>query len=197
MKKKAKVLIFCNRSNECRCGSSEARPIAASIVCNMSCQDMDWSVIKALVAAGHVLPLPINKFSRARHAHNAPLRVVRWLLQQGMTFDDEMLRMAAQAGRVDILQLAHSMRVPITLDTITAAARKSHWEVLVWACRNGVPVECTRILHLLRHEHYISFTFDEQKAELVSLLQDVQQQVVREEDADGAKRAQKRRKSKS
>ncbi len=133
---------------------------------------MSWLVIQALVAAGHALPTPINTFALRHGAFNAPLSLVRWLLQHGMTFDHDMLQMAAQSGRVDIIQLAHSMRVPITPDIITAAAKTSHWEVLVWACRNGVPVEHTRILHLDQLNR-VDFKFDEQHAELVSLLQDV------------------------
>ncbi len=124
----------------------------------------------------------------------APLSVVRWWLQQGMTFDGEMLLQAARCGRVDILQLAHSMRmrgrVRITAAMITAAAQESKWQVLVWACRNGVPVD-DKLMEQLQSLKPINFAFAKQKAELVSLLQRVH-----EKDAHDAKRAQKRRKSK-
>ncbi len=91
----------------------------------------DWSVIQALVAAGHSLPEDINLFVHThRVCDTATLSVVRWLLQQGMVFDIEMLMKAAQLGRVDIVQLAHTnARVPITAAMIDAAARNNKWEV--------------------------------------------------------------------
>ncbi len=128
----------------------------------------------------------------------APLSVVRWWLQQGMTFDGEMLLQAARCGRVDILQLARSMRMRITAAMITAAVQGSKWQVLVWACRNGVPVDDT-LMEQLQSIEPIYFAFAEQKAELVSLLRRVREcgpdVAARKKDADGAKRAQKRRKS--
>ncbi len=158
---------------------------------------MSWPVIQALVAAGHVLPKPINRFALAHHAYNAPMSVVRWLLQQGMTFESDLLLCAARAGRVDILQLAYSKRVPITADMISAAASESKWEVLVWACRTGVIFDCAHMQQLLRRKS-LAFSFAEQKFELVELLRDLRKRggpaaAAREEDAD---RTQKRRKSK-
>ncbi len=76
---------------------------------------------------------------------------------------------AARAGRVDILQLAHSMRVPVTAEMITAAALDSKWNVLVWACRNGVPVDCTRMWEVLLQEDAV-FVSGAQKMELLALL---------------------------
>ncbi len=157
---------------------------------------MLWPVIQALVAAGHVLPKPINRFALERLAYNAPMSVVRWLLQQGMTFDNDMLLSAARAGRLDILQLAYSKRVPITADMITAAASESNWEVLVWACHKGVIFDLAPVQQLLRQKHQ-TFSFAEQKSELVELLRDVSKRggapaASHEEDAD---RTQKRRKS--
>ncbi len=152
-----------------------------------------------------MLPKPINQFARMQGAHHAPLSVVRWLLQQGMNFDFKMLREAAHAGRVDILQLAHSMRVPITADMIAEAALNSKWEVLVWASRNGVPIDYAHIQHQLLLQSR-KFIYPEQRAELLHLLRHVYKHeppaaaaAAPEEDADGtggANLAQKRRKSK-
>ncbi len=183
-----------------RCGRGHARPIAAATPCVS--ENAPWPVIQALVAAGHVLPKHINQFARACKVHDAPLSAVRWWLQQGMTFDDEMLLQAARCGRVDILQLAHSIhmrgRVRITAAMITAAAQESKWQVLVWACRNGVPVDDT-LMEQLQSLKPIddNFAFAKQKAELVSLLRRVREcgpdVALRKKDADGAKRAQKSR----
>ncbi len=141
------MLTHLFRTYQCHCGPN---PIAASTPCNIS-KDTHWFVIQALVAAGHVLPKPINQFALEHRAYDAPLSVMRWLLQkQGMTFESKMLVEASRSGRVDILQLAHNMRVPITADTITAAGEELKWGVLVWACRNGVPIDCARMQNLLR-----------------------------------------------
>ncbi len=63
------------------------------------------------------------------------MSAVRWLLQQGLTFDCQLILQAARFGRVDILQPAHSVRVPITADMITEAISHKNWEVLVWASK--------------------------------------------------------------
>ncbi len=142
------------------------------------------------------MPKPLNQFAHSQGAYNAPLSVVRWLLQQGMTFDNDMLLCAARAGRLDILQLAYSKRVPITADMISAAVLESKWEVLVWACRKGVIFDCAHMQQLLRRKS-LAFRFAEQKSELVELLRDVRKRggpaAASREDID---RAPKRRKSK-
>ncbi len=160
----------------------------------MSYNAMPWSVIQALVSAGHLLPKDINQFALKHDIIEASLSVVRWLLQQGMRFDSEILSEAARAGRVDILQLAHTMCVPITADMINTGT----WEVVIWACRNGVPVNSTILQQLVRTTDL--FDFPEQKAELLSLLRSVRKhQPPVPADSDGAgdgSRAHKRRKSK-
>ncbi len=135
----------------------------------MSFVDMDWSVVQALVAAGHVLPKPINAFAVKHHAFNAPMSVVRWLLQQGMTLEGGILLDAARAGRLDVLQLAQNMHIPITVDEIHVACSNSHWEVLSWACRHGVPVDWERLQKLLLVKG-LRFKSEEQKTEVISLF---------------------------
>ncbi len=157
----------------------------------MSFPYIPWPVIKALVAAGHVLPKPIYQFALKHHVGDEPLSTWRWLLQQGMPFDSAVLLSVAGSGRLDVLQLAYSNRVPITADIITEAARQSRWAVLVWACRNGVIFDCAHIQQLLLRQKYLRFSFDEQKSELLELLQDM-----RKHDGPAADRAQKRRTSK-
>ncbi len=152
--------------------------------------------MQALVAAGHILPKHINQF--ARIAFDTPLSVVRWLLQQGMTFENEMLMNIARFGRVDILQLAHSIHVPITADMIAAAAISSHWNVVIWACRNDVPVDCACIQQWLGQIQLL-FQYPEQQEELLSLLRHTskhQEQRAQGDRAGAAIRPQKRRKSK-
>ncbi len=158
---------------------------------------MRWRIMQALVAAGHVLPKPTNRLPLEQYLYHAPVSAVCWLLQQGIVFDSDTLLSAARAGRLDILQLAYSKRVPITAEMISAAALKSKWEVLVWACRNGVIFDCAHMEQLLRQK-YQTFSFAEQKLELLELLRDVRKRggapaASREEDAD---RTQKRRRSK-
>ncbi len=128
-----------------------------------------FTVIQALAAAGHVLPLQHNTDVRIDFLQ---LSVVRWRLQQGILPDSQLLHKAAFAGRTDILQLAHTLRLPITADMIRAAATKSKWEVLVRACRNGVPFDYERMQQLLRQKDPRHDFYDqEQQAELLSLLQ--------------------------
>ncbi len=153
----------------------------------MSNHSMPWRVIQALVSAGHSIPKPINLFARAHDLRLRwlPLSVVRWLLQQGMTFSSEILMDAAIGGRVDILQLAHSARAPITTTLIDEAAIALQWPVLVWACRNGVPVDCINLEQLVRQSS--KFDFPEQKVELLSMLRGVRKRELHvQADADGA-----------
>ncbi len=44
-------------------------------------------------------------------------------------------------------------RVPITTDMIHEATAKLQWNVLVWACRNGVPFDYKRMPQLLRQNN--------------------------------------------
>ncbi len=193
--------FWSHRNYQCQCGGRRALPLAASTPCDMPLDNRHmWDVMKALVAAGHVLSKSANQIARIHLSPDSPLSAVRWLVQQGMTFDSELLAWSARAGRVDMLQLAHNMRVPITAEVITAAAAESNWEVLVWASRNGVPIDCARLQQLLRQKRS-KFKFPEQKAELLALLRDVRKRTLAhtEEKVDGAgdaKRPQKRRKAK-
>ncbi len=128
-------------------------------------RNASWSVIQALVAAGHTLPKPLNRFAIRGAVHAAPLSVVRWLLQHGMSLDTELLTHAAQADRVDILQLAHAQGAPIAAEVIEAATASGKWEAVVWACRNGVAFDIDRVQLRLRN--------CSSKPELLAMLQDM------------------------
>ncbi len=115
------------------------------------------------------------------------------MLQQGKTFEYAILSEFVRAGRVDILQLAHAMHAPITADMIDSG----NWEVVIWACRHGVPVNCERLEQLVRQSS--RFDFPEQKSELLSLLRCVRKRplsVLADAKVAGGddSRAQKRRK---
>ncbi len=130
---------------------------------------MDMQIIKALVTTGHVPHLPSSLLAYFQLDPHLQLADVQWLLQQRVSIDSETLLWAARAGREDVLHLAHNMHVPIATDVITAAAAKFNWGVLVWALRNGVPVDCVHIQRLLCQQG-AKFKFAEQQGELLSLL---------------------------
>ncbi len=119
----------------------------------------------------------------------------------GMTFDAELLLEAARAGRVDILRLAHSMHTPITSDMIHSAVLNSHFEVLIWACKNGVPVDRARMQRLIRKSNTLEYKFQKQDTELLCLLRNAHKRgkstLPEHENVDGpafATRLQKRQK---
>ncbi len=61
-------LILCYiRNYQCQCGGLRARPIAASIPCDdFPLYEIDWSVMKALVDAGHMLRKSANQIADTR-----------------------------------------------------------------------------------------------------------------------------------
>ncbi len=150
------------------------------------------SVIQALVAVGHVLPKPINLFAFEPLVH-LRLSMVRWLLQQGVTLDAEVLTAAAVVGRVGILQLAHTLGAPIAAEVIDAAITNANWHVLVWACRNGIAFDNARARQQVRKAG--TFTYSTQRDELLSLLKH-EPRMLLQDNVDHVKHTQKLRKLK-
>ncbi len=101
-----------------------------------------------------------------------PLSLVRCLLQQGLSFSEEVLESAARHGRSDILQLAfssgHASR--ITADMISIGAAHHRWPVVVWAARNNIALDLTRLLAIVNTAEGRWFAFRSQRAELRSYL---------------------------
>ncbi len=138
-------ILTYHSARECNCGGRQQN---GPIKCSLSCEEIfspssfaPWSVYEALAHSGHMLPTPINQFAVDRNFITAPLSVTRWLAQHGgLTFDCEILSLAAMHSREDILHFAHDNGANLSDIhlAIFNAAIAGNWHVVVWCSRNRI-----------------------------------------------------------
>lgn len=126
-----------------------------------------------LAETGHRMPFPANELAERNDFGAAPMSVVRWLCQIGMTFSDAILRLAVEAGRVDILRfaLAHTGTGTLQMRSahIEAAAARGQWPVVVWAVRHAIAFNRKRVAEIVEMAGR-RFAYEEQRGELLTLL---------------------------
>ena len=106
------------------------------------------SVLSRTAAAQQSLPLlqwlgtqPQCKLADGIGMHavkgGASVEVLRWLSQQGVTFDSFTMYAAAERNHFAAMQYLHSVGCPWSVDIVSFAAERGDFEMLRWACEHG------------------------------------------------------------
>lgn len=134
----------CCRIRECSCNGRRSLSPASSNCAEFyshiySYKKLPLRIFQALDAAGHILPLDLTKFVKQRvDLSTTSTKEVRWLLAKGLRFDEELLSVAAQSDRVDLLRLALESGATFPSSIFENAVKVNRWMVLVWAARNNI-----------------------------------------------------------